>query len=301
MKNTKENINLIHKIQRYIQHNVSSRLPLEKLAKEANYSTFHFQKIFKSVVGETPKQYIKRVRIENTSHLISLKPNTSLIEIAFDCGFTSLETFSRAFKNYYGISPNFFRKMDRREKNKILQSKINNADENVISSSSYFLSDDLNKLEVKIIKLPLKKIIYIPITLSDIATITNAYKKIKNWAFARELFQPNTQLFALMKDNPEYTSLNKCRFETCIEVDKKPEISDNIFYQEIPSNIYATFKVDGGINELIKAVTQFSLKWLPDSGFEIKHSPALIVPLDNPIINHPHEISYDFHIAISPK
>jgi len=301
MTNNQENINLTNKIKLYIRQNTSEKLPLDKLAKEANYSVFHFQKIFKSVVGETPKQYIKRVRLENAAHLLTLTSNISIFEVAFDNGFTSLEAFSRAFKNYYGISPNYFRKISREEKNTILQSKANNNDKNVIPSSSYFLSDNYNKLEVTIIKLPFKKLIYIPITLDDIKTVQSAYKKIKNWAFARQIFKPNTQLFALMKDYPEYTTLSKCRFETCVEVNMKPEVSNEIFYQEIPSNIYATFKVDGGINELIKAVTQFSINWLPDSGFEIKHSPAVIVPLDDPITNHPHEISYDIYIALSPK
>lgn len=296
-----ENINLINRIKHYIQENVREKLPLEKLAKEANYSVFHFQKIFKAVENETPKQYIKRVRLENAAHLLILSPKMSILEVAFENGFTSLEAFSRGFKNYYGVSPIYFKKNNREENNLILQSKTNKDDKGAIQPSSYFLTDNFSKQEVTITTLSRKKFIYIPVTLTDIETIQNAYNKIKKWALARQLFRPHSQLFALMKDYPEYTTLSKCRFETCVEVDSKPEISTGIFYQELPTCTYAKFKVDGGINELIKAVTQFSINWLPESGFEIKHSPAIIVPLEDPITKHPHEISYDVYIAVKSK
>ncbi len=52
----------------FIFKNLKEELSLEKLASTANYSAFHFQKIFKQVIGESPKQYIIRLRLENAAH-----------------------------------------------------------------------------------------------------------------------------------------------------------------------------------------------------------------------------------------
>ncbi len=304
MSNQKENTIRINNVKTHIEKNVTENLPLAELASVANFSPFHFQKIFKSIVGETPKQYIKRLRLEATAHHIVLKPETSLLEVAIQYGFNSLEAFSRAFKNYYGLSPDIFRKKTNEGKTAILQSKTNASKKNGINPTS-FLPSEIDKesesIDVKVAKLPPRKLIYTSVTLKDIDTVINGYERIKQWAFARGLLNANTEIFALMRDYPAFTALEKCRFLTCISVDSKPDISGEIGYQEIPSRTYATFRINGGVDELVKSVTKFATQWLPESGFEINHAPAIIIPLDDPITNHPHDISYQFYLALSPK
>ncbi|MCF6346925.1 MAG: AraC family transcriptional regulator [Flavobacteriaceae bacterium] len=304
MSNQKENIIRINRVKEHIEKNVEKELPLAELASIANFSPFHFQRIFKSIVKETPKQYIKRLRLEATAHDIVAKSETSLFEVAIQYGFNSLEAFSRAFKNYYGLSPDRFRKKNDKEKIAILQSKMDSIGQNKINQTSFLSSEidtELEGLEVKVIKLPPKKLIYISVTLKDIDTVIDGYKRIKQWASARDLINSNTEVFALMRDYPAFTALDKCRFLTCISVKSKPDISGEINYQEIPSRTYATYRINGGIDELVKSVTKFVMQWLPESGFEINHVPAIIIPLDDPITNHPHDISYQFYIALSPK
>lgn len=154
---------------------------------------------------------------------------------------------------------------------------------------------------MKVVKLPPRKLIFTTVTLKNIETVVGGYKKIKQWAFARGLLNSNTEIFALMRDYPAFTALDKCRFHTCISVDSKPDISGEVDFQEIPTRTYATFKFNGGIDELVKSVTQFAKQWLPESGFEINHVPAIIIPLSDPITNHPHDISYQIYLALSPK
>jgi len=295
-----DNKQRIEKVKKYIDKNVSNKLPLSELANIANFSPFHFQKLFKSIVKETPKQYIKRIRLEASAHQIVNNINITILEVAVNNGFNSLAAFSRAFKNYYGISPIGFQKMNKKEKNVILQSKFSNS-EDTIANSSFFSLEKNHDLEIHITKLTTQKLVYTSITLTDVETIQNAYKKVKRWCFSRNLLEPNFQFAALMLDYPAYTTLEKCRFQTGILVGSKPEVSGDIYYQEIPSRTYAHFVVKGGINELVKSVSQFTTFWLPESGFKIIHIPAIIKPLENPISNHPHDIIYKVYIAISAK
>lgn len=300
MTNEKENTILIIKVKNYIQQNINKKLPLEELAKEANYSTFHFQRIFKSVVGETPKQYIKRVRLENASHFITLKPSISILEVAFEFGFTSLESFSRAFKNYYKVSPDGFRKSTEEQKTVIIQAKINKTlDINLYLSKS--ITKITEDMVIEIVKLPAKKSLYISTTLKSPETVTESYRKIKQWTEVRDLTTSNTELFGLLHDYPLYTSLDKCRFYTCISVDAKPKVRGEINYVEIPSRTYISFKLKGGITILIQSITKLNKHWLPESGYEFAHFPAVLIPLDDPLTNHQHDINYQVFIAITPK
>lgn len=102
-------ISLINNIIDYIEGNISERMALEDISRQFCVSEFHFNRMFKTVVGKTLKQYILGRKL--TRSLEDLK-NTgeSIIDIAYDYGFEYPEVFSRAFKKQFGISPAVYRK-----------------------------------------------------------------------------------------------------------------------------------------------------------------------------------------------
>ncbi|MBP1081926.1 MULTISPECIES: AraC family transcriptional regulator [Bacillus] len=54
----------IGKVMKYIEQNLDQKLSLEQLAKVSSYSQFHFHRIFTGLIGETPSDYVKRIRME---------------------------------------------------------------------------------------------------------------------------------------------------------------------------------------------------------------------------------------------
>ena len=109
----------IRKVLAYIQENLFEELPLGKLSEIAFFSPFHFQKIFSQYVGESPKQYIMRLRLERIAHYLKLFPDLSINDASFQSGFSSPSTFIRAFKKYYSTTPEGFRKLSLDEISKI--------------------------------------------------------------------------------------------------------------------------------------------------------------------------------------
>lgn len=104
-----EYISRINRTFDYIESNMEKPMTLEELASVANFSKFHFNRIFQSIVCETPFQFILRVRLEKAAMLIQNNKNESISEIAFRCGFSDISIFSRNFKNYFQISASQFR------------------------------------------------------------------------------------------------------------------------------------------------------------------------------------------------
>jgi len=304
LKNTIDHEQRIHQVIRFIEQHYTEELPLSVLAEKANYSSFHFQRIFKTIVGETPKQHINRLRLEGASHYIVLTPNTTIIEVAFMFGFTSLEAFSRAFKNYYRVSPDKFKRSNDEERLLIIQEKTKSEAQKNIDPAS-FLREHLQDLsaeqDVAVVKHYVKNVIYIQGTLKDEETILAAHDRIRQWAEARDLIKKDTEYFGLMRDYPLFTSLDKCRYYACVTVESRPPLSDEINFLEMPAGTYATFTVRGGINELIKSVTRFAHHWLPESGYEIQHIPAILHPVNNIISRPLHDNTYQFYLGIKPK
>jgi transcriptional regulator GlxA family with amidase domain len=87
-------------------------LTLEDLSLEADLSAWHFLRAFRSAFGETPHDFLTRMRVERAKDLltISTRPVT---EICFDVGFTSLGSFSTLFRREVGLSPAEFRRQVR--------------------------------------------------------------------------------------------------------------------------------------------------------------------------------------------
>jgi AraC-like DNA-binding protein len=86
---------------------------LADCAAEAGLSPWHLLRAFRTTFGETPKEYLTRLRLERAQHLLAAT-TSSVTDICFDIGFTSLGTFCTLFRRRFGCSPTAFRRRARR-------------------------------------------------------------------------------------------------------------------------------------------------------------------------------------------
>lgn len=92
----------------YIEDSIGEKLSLAQLASRAGISDYHFNRIFKTVSGVTPKQYVLGRKL--TRALDRLKTtDRSILEIALDMGFEYPDVFSRDFQRQFGLSPAEYR------------------------------------------------------------------------------------------------------------------------------------------------------------------------------------------------
>jgi AraC-like DNA-binding protein len=84
-------------------------LTLEDLSLEADLSAWHFMRAFRHAFGETPHDFLTRIRIERAKALLTIT-SRPVTEICFDVGFSSLGSFSTLFRRQVGLSPAQFRR-----------------------------------------------------------------------------------------------------------------------------------------------------------------------------------------------
>ena len=84
-------------------------LSLDALARESGYGRTHFLRLFRATTGETPHQYLLRLRINRAQSMI-LHRGGNLVDIALASGFSAHAHFSRVFKQVLGRSPSEFRR-----------------------------------------------------------------------------------------------------------------------------------------------------------------------------------------------
>ena len=93
---------------KFIDGNFGNKMVLDELAETSGYSVPQFSRLFTELTGITPMRYVNVVRIQNSTTLLS-ETDKSITEIAFACGFDTLEVFERSFKKYFGISASEYR------------------------------------------------------------------------------------------------------------------------------------------------------------------------------------------------
>jgi AraC-like DNA-binding protein len=97
-------------------------IDLEHAAGQADISPFHFLRLFSSVLGVTPHQYLVRSRLRHAARLLA-DDDRPITDVAYDVGFGDLSNFVRTFHRAAGVSPLKFRQASR-GKRKIFQERL---------------------------------------------------------------------------------------------------------------------------------------------------------------------------------
>lgn len=95
---------LMQNVNAFIEQNYHEKIELDDAARACGYSRFYFAHFFKYAAQISFYSYVTAYRLERAIVLMRTT-NKSITEIAHECGFGSVRSFNRAFKNQYGVSP----------------------------------------------------------------------------------------------------------------------------------------------------------------------------------------------------
>lgn len=99
---------LVKDICLYIDNNINDSLTIDEIASEFHFNKFHLMRKFKENTGLTINQYMNNRKIQNSMHALTYTDD-SMLKIALNNGFNSLEYFSEQFTKIVGLSPSKFR------------------------------------------------------------------------------------------------------------------------------------------------------------------------------------------------
>lgn len=140
MENNFEKFNdVINLIEKHIQDEIN----IEELAKYMNLSVYEFRRIFSFVAGVPIGEYIKNRRLSTAAEEL-LQGKDSLSGISQKYGYSSVSSFSRAFKEFHGFSPNEIRENKIRMFTKLsvdfLATGADNIEYRIVSEDGFFIN-----------------------------------------------------------------------------------------------------------------------------------------------------------------
>jgi AraC family transcriptional regulator, exoenzyme S synthesis regulatory protein ExsA len=97
-----------YSFKQIIEANLFSQLTIEQLADKNNLSVSSFKREFAKIYNDTPANYIKNKKLEKAAELLLIS-DVRITDIAFECGFNDLATFTKNFSDKFHITPTNYR------------------------------------------------------------------------------------------------------------------------------------------------------------------------------------------------
>ena len=240
--------NTINHIEQYYNQFIS----IKALEEVSNYSYRNIQRIFKYSCGETIGAYQKRLRVENAYKLM-LYTKESLTTIALEVGFANLASFSKAFKQHFGISPK--------------EAKLNKAF--LINPEPIVPTKSISSLKPELVYLKPLTVYYqsafIPYTNDEIELLWSHFLKHK-------FPDRETEFFGVISDEPLVRDELACKYDACA--------SNPAHGQKLPSKMiiggrYAQFLHHGKYETIDDTYQKIYAGWILDCNLEFSHSPII--------------------------
>jgi AraC family transcriptional regulator len=271
----------INVIEEYISNHLDEEMDLKKLAEMSNFSVFHFHRIFKEIHYETLAVYITRSRVERAAYLLRYT-NLPIETIAFNVGFEFSSSLSKAFKQFYNISPAAYR---------------SNRDYFIISRKKTKMIPDI--LPPQLVTLESKDVIYFRQTGNyNILNYPEIWANLRDFAMEQEAYSDDTEFLTIYHDDVSVTRAEKLRADICLSVNKPIAAQGKIGVKQIPGGKYAEFLYEGPFTSVSSIYDAIFVQWLPNSGYEIRDLPLMEKYLSNPIKNYTGTIKTKAYLPI---
>ncbi len=103
-----DRVNAVQRMQDYIETHLNEPITLYDLSRCAGYSPYHCARLFKELVGKSPFEYIRALRLSRSA--LKLRDEKArIIDVALNFVFDSHEGFTRAFSKEFGMTPSRYR------------------------------------------------------------------------------------------------------------------------------------------------------------------------------------------------
>lgn len=281
----------LQRVNRAVDHilrELAQPLSLQAVAAVAGLSPFHFHRVFKAVLGETLKQFVRRQRLERALHQMSHAQPRSLTALALDCGFGSSSAFSRSFRQHFGVPPSAFELLSWRQQRR---TAFDDAMAALGAATAAAPQAGPEDFAVQLRDLPARTVAYIRV-LDPYRpeVVPAACQRLLAWAEREGLAEG--QWLGASWDDPELVAMADCRYDVALVVPALQPAGE-IGRQVFPPMRVAEVLVRGDIAQLTRALDWLYKTWLPQSGYVPDELPAFEAWIGKP---YAHGLEY-FELA----
>jgi len=290
----------------HVVANLDRALDLERLARKAALSPLHFHRIFRGMVGETPLELHRRLRLERAAGQLR-GSNTAVTTIAFSAGYDSHEAFTRAFRTFYGCSPSEFRQSRELEQTDCgrprqteiaAKSGIHFAGDGAAEVPFQFIQGGTN-MDVNIKQMKALRVAVVH-HVGAYSRISEAFGRLGDLAGRASLLDAKPTMLALYHDDPETTPESELRSDAGIVVPENATLPAGLAERRLPAGRYACTMHIGPYEQLGDTWSRLMGQWLTGSAERLAESPSFEIYLNTPADVPKAELRTELYMPLAP-
>jgi len=237
----------------YILTHLEEEIDVKAVAEHCHFSEFYFNRMFKAAVGESVYAFVKRRRMERSAFDLSIKPDSSITQIAAQYGY-SASNFSTAFRKHYDESPHSF--------------KHTREDKTGVELESYEYFDQR-----------VRDVFLDPFTVLYERYIGSYYDLEHQWDdFIKRHIKYKTEYSKYIEisyDDPVITEEGRCIYDICMSIDKPgPE---HVLTMDFEGGHYKAFRYQGKIDDIFQSFQGLFQVWFLQSDIELDRRKILTI------------------------
>ncbi len=267
----------------YIFANLDQPLDLNQLAEVACMSPSHWHRIYRSIYGETLAMTVKRLRLHRAAEQI-LNTSEPLSKIALGAGYSSVQAFSRAFSQSYGLPPVRYKREGSHQ-----QFAVTPSDMHVKTVG------DMMMLEVNIKQVESFSVCGLP-HRGSYMEIGKAFEKLFGWLAINHKLTSDIRSIGIYLDDPCSVEESELRSFAGATFDGSAESAFEC--QELVGGEYAVLHYKGPYSDMHNAYQWLYGVWLPQSGREAADKPVFEEYLNDPKEVAPTELLTDIYLPL---
>ncbi|HEV8377324.1 MAG TPA: AraC family transcriptional regulator [Tepidisphaeraceae bacterium] len=281
----------------YIQQHLDETIELDTLARIAHFSSYHFHRLFRGMVGESVMEHVRRLRLERAAHRLKFG-DQPVTRIAFEAGYETHEAFSRAFRAMFDQSPSLFRDAHQAMPFRAAPSDVHFVTDGNIKD--FRAARETKPLDVRIESLAPMRVAFTR-HVGPYSECGAAWEKLMPWAGRAGLLIGRPRILGIVHDDPDITPPQKVRYDACLVVERDFETQGEIGMQEIPGGDYALTTHRGPYDMLSITYGRLLGHWLPASGREPRSTPGFEIYQNSPAHTAPADLLTDIYIPLTDQ
>jgi AraC family transcriptional regulator len=270
----------------FVEEHLYDKITINQIAEASYYSTYHFSLIFKALVGDTPKEYLRKRRLTVAAKRL-LHDDVSILDLALDCQFDSQE----AFKALFNITPALYRKQN--DPFRLLYK------DQFSPHMLHYLQNELI-MEPEIITQPATKLVGISAQYNsadlNLERLWSAFRPYRN-SIANQVGNDAFGIYECYEEHDDDVSFS---YICAVAVSNFEQIPKGMATRELPEQLYAKFTHKGPIANLDHTLKYIWGTWLPKSGYEYVEKPDFELYSPRLTPQGPERILY-LHIPVIKK
>lgn len=265
------------KVCHFIDNNLDKKLLLDELCKIEHLSKYHFHRLFNLHVGLPVFQYIQIQRMKKAANQLYYHHHLTITDIALDAGFENSESFSRAFKKVFLVTPTQFKQSPNwtpisvNSLNNVNTSQANKTMEHSLIANvktQWFDKTQIASLSHK----------------GSPQTLHTSIKRFIEWRKAHHTPPTLSKTFNILYNDPHTTPAEDYRFDIATNITSKNLTNDKqlkenkqgVVLSEIPAGYCAVLRYTGSDDNLGELINALYSQWVPQRGKTLRDFPCFI-------------------------